>query len=823
MCSTLAGHCDFTFSSSTNFLQQDVLSPRTSLSSFNMKLSSAAIRSIGLNHPDQRYSASFHPAPNAANLAEEVAVAYSIKKTPFADRRDKLSAIGVDQYIFADHRTQQFRVLTKPIYDSTGTGPVWICSLGDDMKAGAVPVWVSADYFRATFAGLVLDSAAKKFDLFVDPIDPDTIPAPDYSQPSVQRLQFSSEQPALASLPLLCAVPPGFVIPATMPFDNIDPTVVAAFPFFAVWAKGIVHAFVHNNGMSLDLDGPLFAKDPDDNGTIHPVPSADKFAIFSPVADLRLGVSTICAIQHPDKVDKCRTAVCLIFDSAYSRVGEREAAADRIPDHFRDQGSSPGTGGSPGFDPKAFGEVLGQALKTNLPGPATSLADKSHLEEVNDLERYFSILGASKDEQGNLVPGKLKDEFKAVLATTPLTRAQDLFATEMDVHLRSLDLEKGMDFIVKSITLDTQLFKGLLGGAILRGKVFSDTLVKDPTQCKKYITFVAFLPARTRGHAYKEQLDAGTATMIHELTAEHASKRERKLTELLTDVQVADVKHIVAGIANIYAVMTYMIEDYDKSLLWSQWLEVLTALTSRAASGYFDFNRNLKQIYLHLVVDCHELYRHFHEVAINPLYRSQLKKNGTLDKAIFQDALSISKGIARSLKKEIARQQASMEMREVPTIASLFPYLKLVKDESASGGGKHPSANQQQSATKRTRTDGPTNSSASSATNSGGRPSPVLDQAGLDKQKKVGFLQWSKPGGIPPTIKFAYPGANGVSERVCFNGISQGPYCRFGDKCHGQHPKKLTDIPVDKQKEFVKFIESTDGLSFLPGKGPSGN
>jgi len=72
-------------------------------------------------------------------------------------------------------------------------------------------------------------------------------------------------------------------------------------------------------------------------------------------------------------------------------------------------------------------------------------------------------------------------------------------------------------------------------------------------------------------------------------------------------------------------------------------------------------------------------------------------------------------------------------------------------------------------------------------------------------------------------VKFNYNGVNGTSQGVCFNGISQGPFCRFGTNCHRHHPQKLSDVPAGERTAFCKLVEDTDGLAFMRGMGPQGN
>lgn len=475
----------------------------------------AAARALGRDYADQRYSASFPSPSTLERLAAALAAVYSVAKTPFTDRRDKLASLKVEQYIYADFASQEFRVLTLPQYNTVGNDAVMLCTYGDDMKGGGVPVQILANHFRGTFAGLVATARATHFALTVDPVPPDSIGGPDTEneQPSTERLNFGNAATSLASLPLLCPVPPGIRIPETMPFDVLDETFTNAFPFFAVWALGIVHAYAYNEGKSLELGGPFFNRSAggDDDDIAHAVPTVATFAAFQPITDLQLVVVPLSPVEHPVIFANYRADVLSRFDDAHQRIGQREKAAGQATD---DPEPPSDGGGSPGFDRAEFAKAIGEAIGKNQ---GSSLADKSHLAEVGDLVSYFRLLGARKDDDGNLVPGEVTPDFQAVLAATPLARAQELFATDMVVHLTEMELTKKDSFIVRNISLDPQLLKSLFGSTLIKGKVYGDTLVKDPTQCKKLLTFTSFLTPKTRSAAYKEQVDHGTTSMIQNL------------------------------------------------------------------------------------------------------------------------------------------------------------------------------------------------------------------------------------------------------------------------------------------------------------------
>lgn len=50
--------------------------------------------------------------------------------------------------------------------------------------------------------------------------------------------------------------------------------------------------------------------------------------------------------------------------------------------------------------------------------------------------------------------------------------------------------------------------------------------------------------------------------------------------------------------------------------------------------------------------------------------------------------------------------------------------------------------------------------------------------------------------------------------KICKSSIRDGQKCSFGDRCNFLHTDKIEDLPQDKQKCLVNWVDSTEGVSF---------
>lgn len=50
--------------------------------------------------------------------------------------------------------------------------------------------------------------------------------------------------------------------------------------------------------------------------------------------------------------------------------------------------------------------------------------------------------------------------------------------------------------------------------------------------------------------------------------------------------------------------------------------------------------------------------------------------------------------------------------------------------------------------------------------------------------------------------------------KLCKSSIRNGQKCSFGDRCNFLHTDKIEDLPQDKQKSLVKWVDDTEGVTF---------
>jgi hypothetical protein len=88
--------------------------------------------------------------------------------------------------------------------------------------------------------------------------------------------------------------------------------------------------------------------------------------------------------------------------------------------------------------------------------------------------------------------------------------------------------------------------------------------------------------------------------------------------------------------------------------------------------------------------------------------------------------------------------------------------------------------------------------------------------------KAAGFLQLSNPNNksLPKPRHIADNG-----KQICMNFAMKGYICkeqRAGHPCPMLHPTKGLDIPESIRDPFIAWVNSTDAITWVPGKGPPG-
>ena len=727
----------------------------------------AVAQAIGSQHDDQRFSASFDLSPSIIDTnAGELAQCFTIDM-PFMDRATVINT-HADQYIYANTVENTFEVLTVPKFFlvTAPTGAVanlYIGSLGDDMSSGAIPVSMTAKFFRGTFVGLVPKETANRLKLPMDVVAPDQIPGPtiggvEGAPPSLARLNAGNDEVVLAVLPTIFAVPHGVRLLPGMTFTNYlthNPELSETVPFFPVWAQTVIHAIQYNDGFSMDKGGPLFSQDEKDL-----CPTHDFFAEFQPVPSIKGNPCSDLASMHP-KAAEFRQYFKAKMEEAFLRLGKREMAHNRIPEAFKPvaqpvQAALPGPLAGDAIA-SAITSGIEASISARLPTAAPkSQVEKSHDITVNGILTYFKILCASQSPEGIAVPATINPAFETIMAHPNISRQVESLSADLAMHIQALQASDQANFYFKNMTLDPDVVKGPLGCAFLRANVKKDTLNSSPEYCKTQFSILAVTTPRPNSMEYREYMNNGILIRAQDMVDEHPSKRAAKATELCISGQVSSDTACVEAVCNLYALYSFVVTNFADSILWRYLANFLHLITGSEAKNFFRSHAGQKQVFLHLFVVAHNILRQFNDVALQPLHKKAVCDGTPLDIEVFKNAMVQADVQMRKLLSDFNDQMADFT-KTVPYVHVLYPHLQL---------GPKPIPKPALQASQE-----PNPKKAKIAPNQ-----DVSGQKGLtpevkEQQKLVGFLTYAKVGVNAPDFNIFYKDNKGATE-FCISGLS---------------------------------------------------
>jgi hypothetical protein len=347
--------------------------------------------------------------------------------------------------------------------------------------------------------------------------------------------------------------------------------------------------------------------------------------------------------------------------------------------------------------------------------------------------------------------------------------------------------------------------------------VLTQPLTFEPEQAKYQFSILAVLTQRLSSVQYREHIHNGNLVYAQDLVDEHASKRERKATELCLDGLVGSSQACTEAVCNLLCLYSYAIPKFTESIFWQQLADFLEVISSSQASMFFRYHGTEKQVFLHLFLVVQSILLAFHEVATSPVNRKAVRDGTPLTTSVFHNALETARTQMQYLYGDISSQTLNFT-KTIPAVARLFPTLRLtdkllVKPAPVAVAEPNP---------KRFKSDAPPSAATKNNPPEGNQQqAPKTSQAEIDANKREGFLIYNKAGNVP-ALTLYYTDKTGAYNRLCFHGITRGSFCRWGKRCTFHHPSKLGDIPEEQRRTLIKHVELTDGLQFVSGQAPPG-
>jgi hypothetical protein len=260
-------------------------------------------------------------------------------------------------------------------------------------------------------------------------------------------------------------------------------------------------------------------------------------------------------------------------------------------------------------------------------------------------------------------------------------------------------------------------------------------------------------------------------------------------------------RHAMIALMNMRAFWLRVTPDFDKSSMGQALGTILNLLMNNHGRQWMDIHQT-KVACANLLVLIHDSYRYFFEQANEPdLLRARLDGT-TIDPTNWAAYLEQARHLLIPFQMAINGMRAG-DFGTVPRFLEVLWPRDYANQPPAKRQALGPSPLP------------PKNGPPKKTTKPPPRPTNRDDNHGNDK----GFLVWQ--GGKLPSCPVFITTKDGKSkERLCMFFACQSQTCRHRP-CNHIHYSRFDMLPVDAQKELIKFVNNTDGLEFAPKVGPT--
>jgi hypothetical protein len=314
--------------------------------------------------------------------------------------------------------------------------------------------------------------------------------------------------------------------------------------------------------------------------------------------------------------------------------------------------------------------------------------------------------------------------------------------------------------------------------------------------------------------------------------------RSKKATKIFVDGCQTTPEAMYTLCSTVGCFIDMMVAHPERSYLYKCFQELYNLLTAHHGKNWLNsFHGRYEGLRLNhnLIMAFNNLISVFVQIAQEPQYKAAVKNNEEIDYKAFGPALQCHHNMMIAIGDCISSISLganygthSGTIRLFPLLEQQFPADQRGEDNiilpctgtpakrpadttpSGTGGSKQPQG--YQSPAKKPKET------------SSGRPSQqqANDPARDAAAKAAGFLQLSNPNNksLP---KPRHISDNG--KQICMNFATKGYICKeqqAGRPCPMLHPTKGSDIPESIRNPFIAWVNSTDAITWVPGKGPPG-
>lgn len=650
--------------------------------------------------------------------------------------------------------------------------------------------WVSTLVPR----GVVDEWHLPALDLSPDDIQSDTVPAVDSS---LARLEFpgvvdgdAGTRPAFGAIPALLPLPKG-----VQALDGVRLT-LEAIPSDApvpvqLWLRAMLYAITKNNGSSVTLEGPLFAK---------ALFTGEAMAGFDgktllPQAEVAMEALTPTSSLYGDYLAWFNTQ----RDAIYVELGRKLSGGDL-----------PLPGGPPGQDNQLASALntLGESIQSGF-GQGQSTKEKERLQMAENVITSWSLLLGrivlKPDGSKEWVPAELTEQFSSVLRKVGQSAAQQQFSSMVGSALE--DAAKSPSRLDFGANYRKECINAAFTDAARLFEWVEGSVLANPMMVLAGVSLFTFAPPLIQSAEFLALADenAQTRRAILSESKKDASLLSKGKLFLGGDLSTAD--HARQALLNFRIIAQTFITNFDECYLWTLLGAVERMLAMGQGRDWCVAVANYPGVPLNILLRLQNGLSSLVAQAKRVEYIEAAQKKQPISHLFPQDLAANCLRLEQDLRSAITHLQP-LEFAKRPAVLAEALGIDLGASKPAKVKAE-PSSTSGSAAKKGRGGDKPVDTSASK------------EAERQDKMTK-GMLKWTgPPGSKPPPLNVYHKGPGmKTEEKICPNFIYVGQAC-MNPKCKRPHVTNLARLSDKSVAGLVAQVEHPN-VEWMPGKGPSG-
>ena len=682
--------------------------------------------------------------------------------------------------------------LSRPTLVIDGDDDVVVTGSFTDTLGEPHPVSVPLDDFQGHFTTLVRRADAELYGLAVHPTEPDTVGPPpprrvrgegDLPEGSMERLNFPTveapaegDHPVIASLPLFLPVGPGQSFTHGSRLDIA--TGLPTFPLFTVWVNGLIYAQTNNESRSVTLGGNLFhlptlevpegAPDPFDGFTIRP----------------RLFDAPVLLAPSEALFSTARLQYLTWSDTVWCDLGS--AMEPEEPTGMIAGGNS--------FTPDHFRAVIEPLVNK----------EKVFGSSVRTSARFRLLLASSPSSVGGAtdqaVLPELLPEFAAYLSKSSSAIAADdlkeLVKSRLTLaNASSVCLDKDATLEPENVTLALSNLVRTFG--FLSEKLVSTSYIGAQSS----LNLIHFLTPEREALALVAESDREATTLLmSNSTSSTAQLDASRASKLYCSGRLTTFRSTYEAFCNLRVLLSAIVGDLERPMVVTKMLEYVQLLVDRQGRLFFESYKNVPHLAVHTWQDLQSILSAFVRVASDSTLYNAVVKGESVGIANYQSSLDVADGLVSDLRA-IINGNGLGKFEGTPSCSAWFSTGTVA----------------------RTGRPSPTEPPSLPATSPKRQKTNDVDD--IEKRKGNGVLIFDPAAAgtnrLPTINVYSKKRGAKTQERICMKFLTRGQSCN-SPTCKFPHISNAMNLPAGERAKFVTFVRTQPGLTWVPGKEPTG-